>query len=716
MKYNQTLKRIFTTRVFMLISIVVMNLLTLTNVNATTTTVNSVAALQSAINNSTSGDVLILANGHYLNNSLSINKSNITVKAATPGGVFLDGTNAITISGSNVTFSGFQFTSGDIGTGTVIEVTGSYNVITQLNFSNYYASKYIRIKDGSQYNEISYCNLEKKPAAAAIGCTIQISTSPTVIGYHKIRYCSFQNYFGGGGDNGNEPIRIGLGSERANSSRTIVEHCYFNNTGRGDSESVSIKCQENTIRFCTFTNQQDAMLVFRNGDNNVAYGNFFINAGGIRVKEANNIHCYNNYFENCGNGSATAPVIFLYDNSSVISHLNNLNIVNNTFVGGSPIQLGTYSTPNNGGVSITTFTNNTFANNIFKYSAGSIFSGSTSGISWAGNMYQGTLGIANPTTGMENTNTLLTLNADGFYGLPSNSPAINASISTSSILDIANIDDDPSLIYDISGQARVGIKDVGADEYSTETTTNHPLALSEVGPSYLFTEEPIASSPQTICGAATVASLLATGTLIKWYDAASGGSALDPSTALTNGTTYYVSQTLNSCESARKAVLVTIQTTTAPTASSNQSLVGPATVASLVATGTALKWYSLSTGGSALDPSTALTNGTTYNVSQTLNSCESARTAVVVTIQIATQTITFTLQLKYTNSPDFDPAAVSSNGSAITYTSSNPAVATITNDNKIHIVARGTSDITASSSGAASVTQQLIVQCSCVQN
>jgi hypothetical protein len=243
---------------------------------------------------------------------------------------------------------------------------------------------------------------------------------------------------------------------------------------------------------------------------------------------------------------------------------------------------------------------------------------------------------------MENTNTLLTLNADGFYGLPSNSPAINASISTSSILDIANIDDDPSLIYDISGQARVGIKDVGADEYSTETTTNHPLALSEVGPSYLFTEEPIASSPQTICGAATVASLLATGTLIKWYDAASGGSALDPSTALTNGTTYYVSQTLNSCES--------------------------------------------------------------------------ARTAVVVTIQIATQTITFTLQLKYTNSPDFDPAAVSSNGSAITYTSSNPAVATITNDNKIHIVARGTSDITASSSGAASVTQQLIVQCSCVQN
>ena len=59
-----------------------------------------------------------------------------------------------------------------------------------------------------------------------------------------------------------------------------------------------MKCRENVIRYCTFTNNQDAMLVFRNGNDNVAYGNFFIGAGGIRVKEANNIYCYNNYFEN----------------------------------------------------------------------------------------------------------------------------------------------------------------------------------------------------------------------------------------------------------------------------------------------------------------------------------------------------------------------------------------------------------------------------------
>ena len=76
--------------------------------------------LQTAINNASAGDVLVLANGTYLNNTLSISKSNITVKAATLGGVFLNGSNAITISGSYVTFSGFQFTSGDIGIDTVI--------------------------------------------------------------------------------------------------------------------------------------------------------------------------------------------------------------------------------------------------------------------------------------------------------------------------------------------------------------------------------------------------------------------------------------------------------------------------------------------------------------------------------------------------------------------------------------------------------------------
>ena len=196
MNHNQPTKRIFSSMSLVFLLGLAMTLLTAVKANAATTTVSSVTALQTAINNASAGDVLILSNGTYLNNTLSISKSNITVKAATSGGVFLNGTNDINISGSHVVFSGFQFTSGNIGTGTVLRINGSYNVVTQLNFSDYYAAKYIQVNDGTQYNEITFCNLEKKPALAAIGCTIQISTSPTVPGYHKIRYCSFQNYFG----------------------------------------------------------------------------------------------------------------------------------------------------------------------------------------------------------------------------------------------------------------------------------------------------------------------------------------------------------------------------------------------------------------------------------------------------------------------------------------------------------------------------------------
>ena len=470
---------------YFIIAFVFFNLLGLVATNAATINVNSINALQSACNNSSAGDIIVLANGTYSNVTLDINNSNISVLAQTPGGVFLNVYGDINIYGNNITFSGFQFTQGDIGTGYLIEVYGSRNKLTHLNFSNYYAKKYIEIKAGTQYNEITYCNLEKKPAEAAIGCTIQISTSPSVIGYHKISYCSFQNYYGLGGDNGNEPVRIGLGAEYLNKSRTTVEYCYFNNTGLGDSETVSVKCQENVVRYCTFTNQQNAMLCFRNGDNNVAYSNFFINAGGIRVKEANNIYCYNNYFENSGVGSTAEAITYVYvaplvpptTASPRTLNLSNINFIHNTFYNCGDMDLG-----GNGPV------NNTWANNIFRKASGNLFSNNNNGISWVGNIHQGTIGINIP-SGMTNTNPFLALNANGYYGLTASSPVNNATASYPAILDIANMDDDPGLLFDIAGRPRpatVTLKDVGCEEYTTGTLSNRPLTLADVGPSYLL--------------------------------------------------------------------------------------------------------------------------------------------------------------------------------------------------------------------------------------
>jgi hypothetical protein len=211
----------------LILAIIILTSLFFSHLQARIINVSSIAALQSAINNSLAGDTIVLANGTYTNSTLSIGKSNITVKTATPGGVYLSGTQYITIDGNYVTFSGFQFTSGDIGTGYVIIVYGSHNLITQLNFNGYSAKKYIVLSGGSQYNEISFCNFQNKPTTAPIGNLIHIDPDISIPGYHKIRYCSFQKMPGLGGDNGNENIRISNGATSTYVSRTVVEYCYF---------------------------------------------------------------------------------------------------------------------------------------------------------------------------------------------------------------------------------------------------------------------------------------------------------------------------------------------------------------------------------------------------------------------------------------------------------------------------------------------------------
>ncbi|MEC4005945.1 LamG-like jellyroll fold domain-containing protein, partial [Flavobacterium sp. SUN052] len=173
--------------------------------------------------------------------------------------------------------------------------------------------------------------------------------------------------------------------------------------------------------------------------------------------------------------------------------------------------------------------------------------------------------------------------------------------------------------------------------YVTETNANGcESTRTSVGVTINAIPSAPTASAQAFCGSATVANLTATGTggSIKWYNVATGGTALVATTALASGT-YYVSQTsVANCESTRTSVVVTINSIpTAPT-SSAQSFCGSATVANLTATGTGgtIKWYNVSTGGTALVATTVLASGT-YYVSQTsVANCESNRTSVAITI------------------------------------------------------------------------------------
>ena len=124
---------------------------------------------------------------------------------------------------------------------------------------------------------------------------------------------------------------------------------------------------------------------------NVIYSNYFINAGGIRVKHANNTYMYNNYFQNSGDNKRTWPIAW-FNLTGVwapyYAYRNNFVIKYNTIVESGYISLDT--TPKIAGE---------FSNNIFKKAinanplvpSGNLFWGNNQGISFLSNLYYGTL-------------------------------------------------------------------------------------------------------------------------------------------------------------------------------------------------------------------------------------------------------------------------------------------------------------------------------------
>jgi hypothetical protein len=155
----------------------------------------------------------------------------------------------------------------------------------------------------------------------------------------------------------------------------------------------------------------------------------------------------------------------------------------------------------------------------------------------------------------------------------------------------------------------------------------------------------LSSTTYTFSKGATPTSLTATGTGIKWYSVATGGtgSATAPtiSTAAIGTTSYYVSQTIANCESPRvKVDVVVTDLSVPPTVTSPTTYCASTTpVAALVATGTAVKWYATAAAttplASAPVPNVNVSTTTTYKyyVTQTeAGKGESAKKEVVITV------------------------------------------------------------------------------------
>lgn len=151
---------------------------------------------------------------------------------------------------------------------------------------------------------------------------------------------------------------------------------------------------------------------------------------------------------------------------------------------------------------------------------------------------------------------------------------------------------------------------------------------------------PTANNNQQFCidENAIIANLNIMGSNIKWYEESTNGTILTETTLLQNNKTYYATQTLNNCESERLAITVEIQDTQNPIANSPQTfcIQKNAKISDITISGQNINWFESASSSINLSEYTLLENGITYYASQTINSCESDRIPISITILEAT--------------------------------------------------------------------------------
>ena len=435
--------------------------------------VHSQAEFDMAQTNADAGDSIVWLSGTYTDIFMDIDKDGLVIMAETPGAVKFTANSRVNISSDHIVFQGFQFLNGDIGTRDVINITGSHLLVTQINIREYTCYKYLRVRESSQYVDITHCNFENRLNLDDQNI-LSILVHETNPGYHRIRHCSFKNFDGTGNDQGIEPIRIGLSTQADRISRTVVEYCYFTQCN-GDGELISSKATQNIYRHNTFENNPKAELVLRHGSQAIVYSNFFLRGkGGVRVREGQDHYIYNNYFYELDDRA-----IYLQNEAS--DPLANIHIVFNTIIDCSEIILG--------GDGSYQPVNVTFANNIFSDPDDQLFEEATGNETWVSNFAFGPLGIAQPSSGMTIIDPLLEENSLGYMGLGANSPAINsAQAGFDPLPQFANIDSiDMDILFDIMKQTRpssIADKDAGCNEYP-HSVAIQPIATEEnSGPSY----------------------------------------------------------------------------------------------------------------------------------------------------------------------------------------------------------------------------------------
>jgi gliding motility-associated-like protein len=139
------------------------------------------------------------------------------------------------------------------------------------------------------------------------------------------------------------------------------------------------------------------------------------------------------------------------------------------------------------------------------------------------------------------------------------------------------------------------------------------------------------------CQFSPASPLSASGANIRWFSTPTGGTgtatAPTPGTLVPGTYFYYVSQTVNGCESDRAVITVNVKPKPAPpVVTSPLNLCQGDPVGPLTAIGQNLLWYTAASGGVGVPvapiPNTGYEDSFKYWVSQTVNGCESDRALI----------------------------------------------------------------------------------------
>jgi len=319
--------------------------------------------------------------------------------------------------------------------------------------------------------------------------------------YDVIEYNYFKN-MGPRAENEMEVIRIGWSAMSESDGYCRVENNLFEECN-GDPEIISVKCNKNVVAHNTFRRCQGT-LSLRHGNESIIDGNFFFGegaegTGGVRIYGSDH-KVINNYFEGLTGTLWDAPITLTEGDaeegdSGLSNHfrIERAIIANNTLINNTHgIEIGydnngKYSKPPRDVI---------MANNIILGNSNSLvkYINTPANMQWVNNIYTAT-GTAELGSGVTFTNaemlaqdSKLSLNTElSYYKATNETPTY---ISTTNLVgEITN---------DIDGQQRSTTTNFGADEYSTAPVLYEPLSPADVGPSvgeYLYVSSSALSFP-----------------------------------------------------------------------------------------------------------------------------------------------------------------------------------------------------------------------------